>query len=106
MNQVDPKTGIINFEIGKELLRLSSRGSHMDFATRREREETSAHFGYDRNSSDYVTSNEENSAGYLSKFSNHYRSNIIFLMPILNALLEGNLNNNFIFAILFRHAIP
>ena len=71
VNQVDPKTGIINFEIGKELLRLSSRGSHMDFATRREREETSAHFGYDRNSSDYVTSNEENSAGYLSKFSNH-----------------------------------
>ena len=41
---MDPKTGIINFEIGKELLKRTSEGQDMDFATERETVENSAHF--------------------------------------------------------------
>ena len=65
VNQVDPLTGNINFEIGKELLRLSSGGQVMDFATVRERTENSAH--YVRSNSDYVTSNAT-TEGYLGEF--------------------------------------
>ena len=44
VNQMDPKTGIINFEIGKDLLKRTSEGQDMDFATERETVENSAHF--------------------------------------------------------------
>ena len=40
MNQLDPKTGILNYNIGQELLKRTSEGATMDFATERERTET------------------------------------------------------------------
>ena len=44
VNQVDPKTGIINFDIGKDLLKRTSEGQDVDFATERETVENSAHY--------------------------------------------------------------
>ena len=64
VNQVDPHTGNINFDIGKELLRMSSGGQMMDFATERENTEHSAH--YVRADSDQVTSNGT-TEGYLGQ---------------------------------------
>ena len=63
MNQLDPKTGILNYNIGQELLKRTSEGDTMDFATERERTETSAHLH-----GEYVTSNGE-AEGYLSQYS-------------------------------------
>ena len=57
VNQVDPKTGIINFEIGKDLLKRTSEGQDVDFATERETVENSAH---------YVRSVSENITGHTS----------------------------------------
>ena len=64
MNQVDPKTGIINFEIGKDLLKRTSEGQDVDFATERESVENSAHFM--RSVSENVTGNTSGD-GYLGK---------------------------------------
>ena len=44
INQVDPKNGIINFDIGRDLLGVTSNGDEVDFPTQRERVETSAHY--------------------------------------------------------------
>ena len=44
INQVDPNTGIINFDIGIDLLRVSSAGEEIDWPTQRERGEASAHY--------------------------------------------------------------
>ena len=44
INQVDPNTGIINFDIGRDLLRVSSAGEEIDWPTQRERGEASAHY--------------------------------------------------------------
>ena len=61
INQVDPMSGIINFDIGKDLLGVTSAGDEIDFPTQRERVETSAH---------YLTSLRSEAgaeAGYLGK---------------------------------------
>ena len=65
INQVDPNTGIINFQIGKDLLGVSSAGEEIDWPTERERGESSAH---------YLTSAEETGGGggYLGKRSQQY----------------------------------
>ena len=44
INQVDPNTGIINFDIGKDLLGVSPSGEEIDWPTQRERGEASAHY--------------------------------------------------------------
>lgn len=63
MNQLDPKTGILNYNIGQELLKRTSGGDTLDFATERERTETSAHLH-----GEYVTSNG-GAEGYLGQYS-------------------------------------
>ena len=70
VNQVDPHTGVLNFNIGQELLKRTSGGQTMDFATERERLENSAH--YMRSASEYVVTNGEvrpGSPGYLDMTS-------------------------------------
>ena len=62
MNQLDPKTGILNYNIGQELLKRTSRGDTLDFAAERERTETSAHLH-----GEYVTSNGV-AEGYLGQY--------------------------------------
>ena len=41
---MDPNTGIINFDIGKDLLGVSPSGEEIDWPTQRERGEASAHY--------------------------------------------------------------
>ena len=61
INQVDPNTGIINFQIGQDLLGVSSAGEKIDWPAERERGESSAQ---------YLTSElEETGEGYLGKRS-------------------------------------
>ena len=76
VNQVDPQTGNIDFDIGKELLRMCSRGQVMDFATERERTENSAY--YVRSNSEYVTSNGT-TEGYLGEC----QRNVCFLSILI-----------------------
>ena len=64
INQVDPQTGVINFDIGKDLLAVTSAGDQIDFPTERERVETSAHY---LNSLRSEAGSDE--AGYLGNYS-------------------------------------
>ena len=68
VNQIEPETGLINFEIGRELLGVNSRGKPVDFATQREQGENSVHY-YVRSASEYVTSNGTIPEGYLEMAS-------------------------------------
>ena len=54
INQVDPNTGIINFQIGQDLLGVSSAGEKIDWPAERERGESSAQ---------YLTSEQEETGG-------------------------------------------
>ena len=56
VNQIEQETGLINFDIGRELLATNSGGKPVDFATQRELGEYSVHY-YVRSASEYVTSN-------------------------------------------------
>ena len=68
VNQIEPDSGLINFEIGRELLETNSAGKTIDFATQRELEENSAHY-YVRSASEYVSTNENVPDGYLDMTS-------------------------------------
>ena len=68
VNQIEPDSGLINFEIGRELLETNSAGKTIDFATQREVEENSAHY-YVRSASEYVSTNENVPDGYLDMTS-------------------------------------
>ena len=52
MNQIDPKTGNINFKIGSEFMNRTSGGQLKEFATEREEMENSAN--YNRNMDGYL----------------------------------------------------
>ena len=68
VNQIEPETGLINFEIGRELLLTNSGEKPVDFATQREVGESSVHY-YVRSASEYVTSNGTVPEGYLEMTS-------------------------------------
>ena len=68
VNQIEPETGLIKFDIGRELLTSNSGGKQVDFATQREHVENSAHY-YIRSASEYVTSNGTAPEGYLDMAS-------------------------------------
>ena len=61
VNQIDPKTGNINFTIGTEFMNRTSRGQLKDFATEREEIENSANYN-------------RNLDGYLSKILNFLKN--------------------------------
>jgi hypothetical protein len=68
VNQIEQETGLINFDIGRELLATNSGGKPVDFATQRELGENSVH-NYVRSASEYVTSNGKAPEGYLEMAS-------------------------------------
>ena len=68
MNQIEPETGLINFEIGRELLLTNSGEKPVDFATQREVGESSVHY-YVRSASEYVTTIGTVPEGYLEMTS-------------------------------------
>ena len=53
VNQIDPKTGNINFKIGSEFMSRTSGGQLKNFATEREEVENSAN--YNRNIDGYLS---------------------------------------------------
>ena len=63
MNQIDPKTGVINFDIGRDSVVANGHDS-TDFAALRE-VENSAHY-YVKSASEYVSKEGEEIEGYLS----------------------------------------
>ena len=77
---MDPKTGIINFEIGKDLLKRTSEGQDVDFATEREAVENSAHFM--RSVSENVTGNTSGD-GYLGNNELSPARVILFIIVII-----------------------
>ena len=92
VNQVDPKTGVINFEIGKDLLKRTSEGQDMDFATERETVENSAHFT--RSVSENITGNGAED-GYLGTHIAMLFWFCHFIFPVMSsptARTQFNLN--------------
>ena len=68
VNQIEPETGLINFQIGRTLLRGNNRAEPVDFAKEREEVENSAHY-YVRSASEYTTTPRVVLDGYLEMTS-------------------------------------